>query len=148
LKRITRLVEDMKGSLLKNIIENFCLPIKMAEQYAAIVFLTKNQFEISKKKLNHLMLDDFIYCSNQMIKNWSAGSSNEYEADFSKDFLINLKDLKIITEREYIDDHKKLVISAISKTINNSSSRDYKSKINILDSLFKVIISFVNLIVV
>ena len=31
LRRITRSIEDLKGTLLNNIIENFCLPNKMAE---------------------------------------------------------------------------------------------------------------------
>lgn len=31
LKRIIRNVEDLKGSIVSNIIENFCLPIKIAE---------------------------------------------------------------------------------------------------------------------
>jgi hypothetical protein len=132
----------MKGSLVRNIMENFCLPIKMAEQYSAIVFLTKNQFEISKKKLNHLLLDDFIYCANQMIRNWSGSPNNESESDFSKDFLINLKDLKIIIEKEFIDDHKKLVISSISKSNNTVSSKEYKSKIQMLESSFKVFYIF------
>jgi hypothetical protein len=60
----------MRGSLMKNIIENFCLSIKMAENYAAIVFIARNQFEISKRKLNYLSLEDFVFCANQMIKNW------------------------------------------------------------------------------
>ena len=31
LRRITRSIEDLRGALLNNIIENFCLPTKMAE---------------------------------------------------------------------------------------------------------------------
>ena len=89
------------------------------------------------------MLDEFIYCANQMIKNWSSSSSNNnesYESDFSKDFLIDLKDLRIITEREFIEDHKKLVIASIGKTISTqSNTRDYKSKIQMLDASFRVI---------
>ena len=70
LKRIIRTIDEMRGSLMKNIIENFCLSIKMAENYAAIVFVARNQFEISKRKLNYLSLEDFVFCANQMIKNW------------------------------------------------------------------------------
>jgi hypothetical protein len=31
LKRIVRTIEDIKGPILKNITDNFCLPLKMAE---------------------------------------------------------------------------------------------------------------------
>ena len=40
-----------------------------------------------------------------MIKNWSYASNDESE--FSRDFLINLKDLRILIERDFIEDHKK-----------------------------------------
>jgi hypothetical protein len=62
----------MRGSLAKNISEIFLLPAKMTEQYAAMVFITNNHFDISRKKLNYLTLDDLIYCANQMLKNWSG----------------------------------------------------------------------------
>jgi hypothetical protein len=106
LRRITRNIEDLKGTLHNNVIENFCLPNKMAEQYACLLFIASNQFEISKKKLNYLTLDDFLYCASQMIKSWTCQSESE-EPDFSRDFLINLKDLKILTEKDFIEDHKK-----------------------------------------
>ena len=76
-----------------------------------------------------------------MTKSWSVNWSNNYDNDyddFSKDFLINLKDLKIFIEKDVLDDHKKLVMSAISKIINYQSSRDNKS-IKMLDGSFKVI---------
>ena len=78
-------------------------------QYSAIVFIASNQFEISKKKLNYLTLDDFLYCASQMIKNWTSSQTQNAndESDFSRDFLINLKDLKILIEKEFIEDHKK-----------------------------------------
>ena len=41
-----------------------------------------------------------------MIKNWTSQTQND-ESDFSRDFLIDLKDLKILIERDFIDDHKK-----------------------------------------
>lgn len=80
-----------------------------SREYAAIVFLTKNQFDLSKKKLNHLTTDDFIYCANLITKNWSSNVSStlESENDISRDFLINLKDLRILVEKDFIEDHKK-----------------------------------------
>jgi hypothetical protein len=80
-----------------------------------------------------LALDDFIYCSNQMIKNWS---NKEDESEFSRDFLIDLKDLKILLEKELLDDHKKLVSNSIAKA-NKTNKRDGISS-QTLNELFKV----------
>ena len=38
LRRITRCIEDLKGTLIDNIIENFCLPNKMAEWVKVLRF--------------------------------------------------------------------------------------------------------------
>lgn len=140
LKRIIRTIDEMRGPLIKNITENFCLSTKMAENYAAIVFIARNQFEISKRKLNYLSLEDFVYCANQMIKNWSTiSSSDSADTDLNKDFLINLKDLKILSEKEMIDDHKKLVIAALfNKTLYSNQSVNQDSKAyHLIDSNFK-----------
>jgi hypothetical protein len=94
LKRINRVTEEYKGSLIKNIIDSFSLPTEMAEQYAAILFIARNQFEITKRKLNYLKFDDFIYCANQMIQNWSTQynlKNESFEGELSRDFLMNLK---------------------------------------------------------
>lgn len=106
------------------------------------MFIARNQFEISKKKLNYLSLEDFVYCANQMIKNWSTVSNSECnDSDLNKDFLINLKDLKILIEKEMIDDHKKLVISAIfNKTLySNPSNADNTRSYQLIDLNFKVV---------
>lgn len=139
LKRIMRVTDEMRGSLTRSIMESFLLPLKMAEDYAAIVFLTRNQFELSKKKLSHLTSEDFIHCANLITKNWSSSSStnaapHDSESDISRDFLINLKDLKILVERDFIEDHKKLVLSGICKALN--LTKDTRS-IQTLDGLFK-----------
>ena len=42
-----------------------------------------------------------------MIRNWSSVNGFESDSDFSRDFLIDLKDLKILNEKDLIDDHKK-----------------------------------------
>ena len=89
-------------------------------------------------------MEDFVYCANQMIKNWSlVSNSDSSDSDLNKDFLINLKDLKILTEKEMIDDHKKLVISAIfNKTLYaNQVNQDTRSY-HLIDSNFKVKIGF------
>lgn len=47
-------------------------------QYGAIVFMTNNRFETSKKKLAYLTFHDFIYCADSMITNWSYSSVGSY----------------------------------------------------------------------
>lgn len=39
------------------------------------------------------------------MKNWC--SNFDYESELSRDFLMDLKDLKILTEKDMIEDHKK-----------------------------------------
>lgn len=54
----------------------------------------------------HLSLEDFTYCANLLIKNWASNSSDS-DSDLNRDFLINLKDLKIFTDKEILEEHKK-----------------------------------------
>ena len=42
-----------------------------------------------------------------MIMNWPMSNSFENDSDFSREFLLNFKELKILTEKEFIDEHKK-----------------------------------------
>lgn len=42
-----------------------------------------------------------------MIINWPMSSSFENDSDFNREFLLNFKELKILTEKEFIDEHKK-----------------------------------------
>ena len=50
---------------------------------------------------------------------------------------MNLKDLKILTEKEMIEDHKKLVISAIfNKNLYSNQNQETKSY-QLIDSNFK-----------
>lgn len=135
LKRIIRTIEEMKGPIIKNITENFCLPSNMAEHYSAFVFIARNQFEISKRKLSHLSLDDFIYCANMMMKNWSS-NSHDSDSDMNRDFLIDLKDLKIFTERDILDDHKKLVSMSMTKQLATPYSSDNR-RAHKIDQNFK-----------
>ena len=56
-----------------------CFISTVFRQYAAIVFITNNRFETVKKKLLYLTFDDYVYCANKMIQNWSYSSKGEYE---------------------------------------------------------------------
>ncbi|RNA36917.1 Acidic fibroblast growth factor intracellular-binding [Brachionus plicatilis] len=136
LRQIIRILDDLKGPIFRNIIENFCLPKALADDYTAIVFLARNQFDMSKRKLGYLVLDDFIYCANQMINNWSMSNTFENDTDFSRDFLLSFKELKILSEKEFIDEHKRLVLHGIAKVLNNNLTKDCRCLI-IFEEMFK-----------
>lgn len=55
----------------------------LCRKYAAIVFITNCRFETLKKKLHFLTFDDFAFCANQMIENWSYSSKGEILKSFS-----------------------------------------------------------------
>jgi hypothetical protein len=44
------------------------------------------------------------------------------ECDLNKDFLIDLKDLKIFVDKDYVDDHRRAVLNSI----HTKSSQLYK----------------------
>ena len=56
---------------------NGCIFFFLFRQYAAIVFITNNRFETVKKKLLYLTFDDYVYCANKMIQNWSYSSKGK-----------------------------------------------------------------------
>lgn len=65
-----------KFSLLNMILPNLLIYWRLLKwpcrKYAAVVYITHNRFETGKKKLNYLTLDNFIFCVDQMINNWSC----------------------------------------------------------------------------
>ncbi|KAK6466395.1 acidic fibroblast growth factor intracellular-binding protein [Huso huso] len=42
--------------------------------YAAIVFFANSRFETGKKKLQYLTFEDFAFCAEQLIQNWTLGA--------------------------------------------------------------------------
>ncbi|KAH1168238.1 hypothetical protein KIL84_003721 [Mauremys mutica] len=97
-KRVFKVVEEMRGSLVENIQQHFLLSDRLARDYAAIVFFANSRFETGKKKLQFLTFEDFAYCAEQMIQNWTLGAvdSNvdDMDVDLDKEFLQELKELK------------------------------------------------------
>lgn len=120
IKRVFKAVEEMNGSLVENIKANFLLSHELAQQYAAIVFITNNRFDLSKKKLGYLTFTDFVHCTNMMIAHWSYSSQEckdheDNDVDLDKDFLQDLREVKTLTERENLDEHKQLIYKSSIK---------------------------------
>ncbi|XP_069036517.1 fibroblast growth factor (acidic) intracellular binding protein a [Lepisosteus oculatus] len=117
-KRVFKVVEEMKGPLVENIQQHFLLSDRLARDYAAIVFFANSRFETGKKKLQYLTFEDFAFCASQLIQYWTVGAVDsmveDMDVDLDKEFLQDLKDLKIlITDKDMLDQHKSLVCTAL-----------------------------------
>uniref|UniRef100_A0A3P8UYM1 Fibroblast growth factor (acidic) intracellular binding protein a n=1 Tax=Cynoglossus semilaevis TaxID=244447 RepID=A0A3P8UYM1_CYNSE len=117
-KRVFKVVEELKGPLVENIRQHFLLSDKLARDYAAIVFFANNRFETGKRKLQYLTFQDFAFCAGQLINNWTVGAVDnmveDMDVDLDKEFLQELKELKIlITDKDLLDQHKSLVCTAL-----------------------------------
>eukprot|EP00058_Branchiostoma_floridae_P000443 XP_002585931.1 hypothetical protein BRAFLDRAFT_289524 [Branchiostoma floridae] len=138
-KNIFKTVEDMEGSLVNNISGHFLLPEKLAKRYAAIVFFSNNRFETGKKKLQYLSFDDFAYCADLMIHNWTFGAAgngpslydsqaDDMDVEMDRVFLQELRDLKVLTgEKDVYEKHKGLVCSALRGKIPDPTYADIES---------------------
>jgi len=137
LKQVFKVVEDMMGSLVSNIRTHFLLSPNLAQQYAAIVFITNNRFETSKKKLSYLTFDDFVHCANQMITHWSYSSKDcrhhdDMDVDFDRDFLHSLRDLKPLSDWKQLEEHKALTITKVRGKLSTSASADLEGSSKVI----------------
>lgn len=136
IKRVYKMVEDMDGDLCQNIQTHFMLPSELAKKYASIVYIAYNRFETNKKKLQYLQFSDFLHCSSEMMTNWSCTNTDcKYEEalmEMDREFLQDLRDLKVLLERDLMEDHRMLVLRMIKPKLTERKYSD-------LDSIFKVI---------
>ncbi|XP_041354579.1 acidic fibroblast growth factor intracellular-binding protein-like [Gigantopelta aegis] len=135
IKRVFKTVEELKGSLVENIRTHYLLSEELARDYAAIVFITNNRFETRKKKLSYLSFKDFAFCANLMITNWSYSSvecksHEDMDVDLDRDFLLQLRELKVLMDKEYLDEHKSIVLKMLNTKIVDKTFHD-------LDTSFK-----------
>ncbi|XP_014676738.1 PREDICTED: acidic fibroblast growth factor intracellular-binding protein-like [Priapulus caudatus] len=137
MKHVFKAVEEMRGSLEQNVQQSFLLPIELARKYAAVVFITSNRFETGKKKLAYLEFDDFAHCANLMITNWSCASADcqredMLDVDFDRDFLQDLKDLKILLDRDLIDEHKGITCRNLKARLSEKVCNDLQANFKTL----------------
>ncbi|XP_062393249.1 acidic fibroblast growth factor intracellular-binding protein B-like isoform X2 [Sardina pilchardus] len=117
-KRVFKVVEELKGPLVDNVKHHFLLSDTLAKDYAAIVFFANSRFETGKRKLQYLSFQDFAFCAGQLISYWTVGAVDnmmeDMDVDLEKEFLHNLKDLKVlINDKDLLDQHKSLVCAQL-----------------------------------
>lgn len=135
-KRVYKTVEDTCGDLVHNIQSYFLLPEKLARKYAAVVYLTNNRFETGKRKLQYVTFDDFLHCANEMMSNWCCKKPDcKYEEtamEMDREFLQELRDTKLLLEKEVFDEMKAYVVSVVRPKLSERALYD-------LESNFKVV---------
>lgn len=136
-KRVFKVVEEMMGSLVNNITSHFLLPKHLAEQYSAIVFITNNRFETGKKKLGYLVFNDFVICANEMIRNWSYSSKDcrdheDMDVDLDREFLLGLRELKFLTDKDHLDEHRTLVLQSVQGRLTPAAMYDLENNFKTL----------------
>ncbi|KAI5724482.1 hypothetical protein M8J77_003199 [Diaphorina citri] len=124
-KRIFKTVDDLPGSVVQNIKKHFLLPDELAKKYGAIVFIASMRFETSKKKLHYLQFADFFKCAISMMTTWtnvdSIGQPDHDDTDIDREFLLELRDLRVLLDKE--KEHRHLVFVQIkSKLLDRSYS--------------------------
>lgn len=77
----------------------YLLFIGLAEQYAAIIFMSMFRFELNKKKLNSLSFDSIKNVSLIIMDNW-LDCDDENEPNLDKDLVASLKEFKSTLEKD------------------------------------------------
>lgn len=132
-KRIFKHVDEMTGSVMANIQSAFLLPPPLAKKYASIVFIINNRFETSKRKLNYLTFEDFSVCASLMMSSWTTASplapalapDTRDDTDFDRDFLIELRDFKLLLDRE--KEHRNVTLSHLRGKIPDRMCSEVES---------------------
>jgi len=115
-KRVYKSVEELSGSFLQNIRNQFNLPESLARRYSVVVFIACHKFETNKKKLSQLSFEQFSIVCNNMMKEWTFHGidvDEDREPTFDRDLFSSLRDLRILGEKE--KEHRYSVCQALAK---------------------------------
>jgi Acidic fibroblast growth factor binding (FIBP) len=103
-KRIFKTVEEMPGSLVTNIKQNFMLPEELAKKYSCVVFIICLRFETAKRKLQYLTFRDYYECSQAIMGYWTYTYQHSgpewYDTEMDKEFLLDLRELRCLLDKE------------------------------------------------
>ncbi|GLV37045.1 hypothetical protein CBL_02123 [Carabus blaptoides fortunei] len=109
-KRIFKMVEELPGKIVPNIQRYYLLSEELARKYSCIVFLACLRFETNKRRLQHLHFATLKKCADAIMTSWTyaAASGQEYyETEMDREFLLDLRELRILVDKE--KEHKHLV---------------------------------------
>ncbi|XP_021945753.1 acidic fibroblast growth factor intracellular-binding protein [Folsomia candida] len=117
-KRIFKATEEMTGSMHQNIKIHFLLSEELAKKYCAVVFIAGYRFETNKKKLQYLSFIDFCNCAYALMQHWTSPIMDDNStADIEREFLVDLRELRIILEKE--KEHKALVCQRLKNRVSD-----------------------------
>ncbi|CAB4034881.1 Acidic fibroblast growth factor intracellular-binding, partial [Paramuricea clavata] len=140
IKNIFKAVEDSTGDLVNNIKTEFLLSENLSKSYACIVFMSYHKFETGKRRLSYLTFTDCAYCVEQMITNWTINSSDATESDtvldMDKNFLQELRDLKIFSsDKDIADEHKRAVFTELKAKASKEIAKMYDPHVKNFDRI-------------
>lgn len=135
IKRIFKTVEDQAGRVYKNISVQFLLSEELARKYAAIVFLNTSRFDLNKKKLGHVSFAHLVTCSNLVMQHWANNENADgdlNDTDLDRDFLSELKDFKVILDKDNMEEHKEHFIATMKTKICQDVAEEFAITFKIL----------------
>uniref|UniRef100_A0A8C1J699 Fibroblast growth factor (acidic) intracellular binding protein b n=1 Tax=Cyprinus carpio TaxID=7962 RepID=A0A8C1J699_CYPCA len=123
-KRVFEVVEELKGPLVVNIQHHFLLSDVLARDYAAIVFFANSRFETRKRKL---VSSSATGLWEQLVR---YNVMEDMDVDLEKEFLDDLKDLKVlVNDKDMLDQHKSLVCAQLRGKIKVFSEMEANFKV-------------------
>lgn len=104
-KRIYKAVEEQPGNMVTNIRHQFLLSEEVARKYSAVVFIACLRFETTKRKLQYLSFTDFFESAQALMNFWTysyahAAHPDYYDTEMDKEFLLDLRELKCLLDKE------------------------------------------------
>ena len=93
------------------------------------VFIINHRFELTgKRKLNYVTFGDITHCAQGMMERWTPRGRDDGDADLDRDFLMDLRELKALAERDALEEHKSAVVGALKgKKIEERSLLDLEA---------------------
>ncbi|KAK3920862.1 Acidic fibroblast growth factor intracellular-binding protein [Frankliniella fusca] len=126
-KRVFKTVEEMQGSVVKNVAKLFLLPDPLARRYGAVVFLACMRFETGKRKLQYLTFSDFCHCAKAMMSMWTyKDSQQDYDdTDLDREFLLDIREFRVLLDKE--KEHKHLVCNRLKPQLLERAYQELES---------------------
>ena len=93
-----------------------------------MVFIINHRFDLTgKRKLNYVTFADITHCAQEMMTHWTPRGRDEADADLDRDFLMDLRELKALAEREALEEHKAAILAALKGKIEDRSLMDLEA---------------------